>query len=550
MAAAQRRRWLDRQARSNSHEGGGDMADIVLINPRFEISYWGLEHAMPFLGVKAILPVANLPLLAALTPPEHNVTLFDENVEAIDFARCARADIVGLTGMNVQRLRMKEIIHELKSRGVFTVVGGPWVTVQEEDLANLVDVVFIGEAEETWPRFLGEWIEGRHQTRYEQTERTDMATVPVPRLDLLQMKNYAFGSVQFSRGCPFECEFCDIIVTFGRRPRIKNSVQVLAELDALVEAGKPAAFVVDDNLIGNKKAIKPILRDVAAWQAQHGFPLTLVTEASIDLADDAELIELMVEANFASVFVGIETPNEASLRETKKVQNLRTRGGTMLEKVHRIQDAGMEVWCGMIVGFDNDDTSIFAAQSHFVRESRIVNAMVNMLVAIPRTPLYNRLASEGRLDMSEEWAGYGGFGTNVVPRRIDREALYSGYTELMRELYEADAYFGRLDELYFNGRFQLSKARRRYLRRHPLDRFKLHARLFIEAVAMFVMLMRGVSDRELRREYRRHLLRAARLRWDPDLLWNYALKCAMHYHFHRIVQELLSRPQPLARLAA
>jgi radical SAM superfamily enzyme YgiQ (UPF0313 family) len=526
------------------------MADIVLINPRFEISYWGLEHAMPFLGVKAILPVANLPLLAALTPAGHEVILVDENIEPIDFARCARADIVGLTGMSVQRLRMKEILLELKRRGVFSVVGGPWVTVQEDDFAGLADVIFIGEAEQTWPQFLGEWGEGRHQIRYEQAERTDMATVPVPRLDLLRMQDYAFGSVQFSRGCPFECEFCDIIVTFGRRPRIKSSAQILAELDALVAAGKPAAFVVDDNLIGNKKAIKPILRDIVAWQAQHGFPVTLVTEASIDLADDAELVELMVEANFASVFVGIETPNEASLRETKKLQNLRSRGGTMLEKVHRIQDAGMEVWCGVIVGFDNDEAGIFAAQSRFLRESRIANAMVNMLVAIPRTPLYKRLASEGRLDHSEEWAGYGGFGTNVVPLRIGREALYAGYTELMRELYAADAFFGRLDELYFSGGFQISKARRRYLRRHPIDRFKLNARLFGEAVAMFVMLMRGVSDEALRREYRRRLLRTAWRSRDPDMIWNYALKCAMHYHIHRIVQELLSRPQFSARLAA
>src|SRR5215472_13813608 len=524
------------------------MADIVLINPAFEVSYWGLEHAMPFLGNRAVLPVANLPLLAALTPSCHSVTLVDENVEAVDFERCAQADIVGLTGMNVQRRRMKEILHELKRRDIFTVVGGPWVTVWEEDLADLADVLFIGEAEETWPRFLAEWGERRHQTRYEQAGRTDMATVPVPRLDLLRMKDYAFGSVQFSRGCPFECEFCDIIVTFGRRPRIKNSAQVLAELDALVAAGKPAAFVVDDNLIGNKKAIKPILRDIVCWQLRHGFPLTLVTEASIDLADDPELMELMVEANFASVFVGIETPNEASLRETKKVQNLRSRGGTMLQKVHRIQDAGMEVWCGIIVGFDNDEAGIFAAQSRFVQESRIVNAMVNMLVAIPRTPLYKRLASEGRLDLSEEWAGYGGFGTNVVPLRIRREALYAGYTELMRELYAADAYFRRLDELYFNGRFQLSKARKRYLRRHPINWFKLNVRLFFEAVGMFVMLMRGVPDRALRREYRRRLLRAAWRSWDADMIWNYALKCAMHYHIDRIVQELLSRSQPSTRL--
>ena len=312
------------------------MADIVLINPRFEVSYWGLEHAMPFLGIKAVLPVANLPLLAALTPPGHLVTLVDENVEAIDFARCARADIVGLTGMNVQRLRMKEILFELKRRGVFTVVGGPWVTVREDHLADLADVIFVGEAEETWPRFLAEWSAGHHQTRYEQAERTDMATVPAPRLDLLRMREYAFGSVQFSRGCPFECEFCDIIVTFGRRPRIKTSAQILAELDAIVAAGKDSAFIVDDNLIGNKKAIKLVLRDVVAWQERNGYPLMFATEASIDLAEDAELMQLMVDANISNVFVGIETPNEESLRETKKLQNLRARGGTMLEKVHRI----------------------------------------------------------------------------------------------------------------------------------------------------------------------------------------------------------------------
>src|SRR5215472_14709854 len=482
MAVAPLRRSPGRRAKSDlRHARRGDMADIVLINPRFEISYWGLEHAVPFLGAKATMPVANLPLLAALTPPGHNLTLVDENVEPIDFARCARADIVGLTGMNVQRRRMHEILRELKCRGIFTVVGGPWVTVQEDDIAGLADVVFIGEAEETWPRFLAEWSEGRHQARYEQTERTDMATVPAPRLDLLRMKDYAFASVQFSRGCPFECEFCDIIVTFGRRPRIKTSAQVLAELDALVAARQRFAFIVDDNLIGNKRAIKTLLREVIGWQEAHGYPLMFATEASIDLAEDAELMALMTAANISSVFVGIETTNEAALRETKKIQNLRARGGTMLDKVHRIQEAGMEVWCGVIVGFDNDDTSIFAAQSRFVREARIVSAMVNMLVAIPRTPLYKRLASEGRLSPLQEEEHTGGFGTNVKPLRISRETLYAGYTELMRDLYAADAYFARLDELYLDPDFKLTQARTRYLRRRPLRWFTCNAQLLAEA---------------------------------------------------------------------
>src|SRR6516162_3533437 len=526
------------------------MADIVLINPRFEISYWGLEHAMPFLGVKAILPVANLPLLAALTPAGHKVTLVDENIEPIDFARCARANIVGVTGMNVQRERMKEILDQLKRRGVFTVVGGPWVTVNEDDFAGLADVICIGEAEQTWPRFLDEWGEGHHRIRYEQAERTDMAPVPVPRLDLLRMRDYAFGSVQFSRGCPFECEFCDIIVTFGRRPRIKSSAQVLAELDALVAAGKQSVFIVDDNLIGNKRAMKQVLRDVGAWQEEHGYPLSFVTEASIYLAEDTELMELMMEANISSVFVGIETPNEAALRETKKVQNLRARGGTMLDKVHRIQEAGMEVWCGIIVGFDNDDTGIFAAQGSFIREARIASAMVNMLVAIPRTPLYTRLASEGRLTLLEDEDHTRGFGTNVVPLRISREALYVGYTELMRDLYAAEAYFARLDELYLDPSFRLTQARTRYLRRHPLRWFTCNAQLLAEAAGIFLLLMRGIPDAELRREYRRRLMRLVRHRREPQIIQTYAVKCAMHYHAHRMVQALLSRPQLSTDLAA
>ena len=286
------------------------MADIVLINPRFEVSYWGMEYALPFIGKRANLPVACLPLLAALTPEEHTVTLIDENVEPIDWERCQRADIVGITGMSVQRFRMKEILTELKRRGCFCVVGGPWVTVQEDYFGDLADVIFVGEAEETWPRFLDEWRQGLHQLRYEQAEKTDMTKVPTPRFDLLKMRHYAFGSLQFSRGCPFQCEFCDIIVTFGRRPRIKTSAQVIAELEAICKSGMDIVFIVDDNLIGNKKAIKEVLREVIAWQEKKNYPLTLFTEASIDLADDPELMDLMVEANFIATFIGIESPDE------------------------------------------------------------------------------------------------------------------------------------------------------------------------------------------------------------------------------------------------
>ncbi len=513
------------------------MPDIVLIHPRFESSYWSMEHALGLLGGKAVLPVASLPLLAALTPPEYRVTLIDENVEPIDFDRCARADIVGLTGMYVQRTRMREILVELKRRGVFVVVGGSWITVRETDFADLVDVIFVGEADEAWPQFLQDWAAGRHLARYEQTERTDLTKLPVPRLDLLPMKQYRFGSMQMTRGCPFTCEFCDIIVVFGRQPRIKTSAQILAELDALLAAGKSTVFVVDDNLIGNKKAIKAVLREVIAWQEKHGYPITLATEASVDLGEDDELMRLMVDANIATVFVGIETPNEASLRETKKIQNLADPRGTMLEKVHRIQQAGMEVWSGMIVGFDNDDATVFECQRRFIEDAHIVNTMVNILVAIPRTPLYTRLEKENRIDNSDEAIRRG---SNVIPKQLSVAQLRDGCAMLMRDLYAPAAYFDRLDKLYLERGLRQLVARSRYLRRHPLRALAINTQLLIEALATIWQLLRRIPDAAVRREYRRRLWQAFKRRPEPAVLQVYALKCALHFHAFMMARQMMA----------
>ena len=210
------------------------MADIVIVNPRFDVSFWGMELVLPLMGKRAAMPVACLPLLAALTPAGHDTTLIDENAEAIDFERCACADIVGVTGMGIQRYRMREILANLKRRGFFTVVGGPMITMAEDYFGDLIDVIFVGEAEESWPLFLKEWQEGRNATRYEQAEKSDVSKVATPRFDKLKLRHYLFGSMQFSRGCPFQCEFCDIIVTFGRRPRIKTSPKIIAELEAIL----------------------------------------------------------------------------------------------------------------------------------------------------------------------------------------------------------------------------------------------------------------------------------------------------------------------------
>jgi radical SAM superfamily enzyme YgiQ (UPF0313 family) len=513
------------------------MADIVLISPRFEPSFWGIDYAMPFLDAKAVLPVMALPLLATLTPPEHNVTVIDENIDDIDWERCQRADIVGVTGMVVQRRRIREILTELKRRGIFTVLGGAWVTARPEEYAGLPDVIFIGEAEETWPQFLAEWKEGRHRTCYEQIEKTDLTTVPAPRLDLLPMRKYVSASMQISRGCPFTCEFCDIIVVFGRRPRLKTSAQVIAELENIVAAGKNQAFIVDDNLIGNKKAIKPILRDIIAWQRANGYPLNLSTEASIDLAEDDEMIQLMVDANFESVFVGIESPNEDALRETKKIQNLTDRNGTVLEKVHHIQRLGLEVWCGMIVGFDVDDTSVFEVQRRFIQQSRIGLAIISILFAIPRTPLYARLNTEGRLaGLAENVDGW--VTTNVVPLRMTRPELCEGYIDLMRAVYSTEAYFGRLDALYLDAKLLPNAGRRNYLRRHPWRWITAHAQAAAETIHVFAHLMWLVPERALRREYRRRLWNVIKRRPHLTVLRAYCIKCALHFHYDRLIARM------------
>ena len=438
--------------------------------------------------------------------------------------------------MIVQRHRMREILRELKARGVFTVVGGPWVSVQEDYFDGLADAIFVGEAETTWPLFLEEWSQGRHQQRYEQLERTDMTTVPVPRYDLLKTKNYLFGSVQFSRGCPFQCEFCDIIVTFGRKPRLKTSAQVIAELEALRKQNLPMAFIVDDNLIGNKVAVKKLLRDVAAWQAAEGYPLTFFTEASLNLSEDDELMELMVAANIQVVFIGIESPNEESLRETKKYQNVH-KGGTIVDRVRKVQDSGLEVWCGMIVGFDHDDARIFKAQYEFLRETDIMHAMVGMLSAIPKTPLHARLKNEGRLDLDDEQA----FGTNVIPLGMTREELRDGYIGLMRDLYDADFYFERLENLFLTRRFDPARARNDYWRHHRSKKWRSQSVDGLRALGLFLRLMKNVPDPELRRIYRRRMTTMLRRRPDPSLLLISVLKCALHYHHYTMSREMVEK---------
>jgi radical SAM superfamily enzyme YgiQ (UPF0313 family) len=505
------------------------MANIVLINPRFEVSFWGMEHALPFMGKRASMPVSALPLLAALVPANHNVRLIDENVEGVDFDEVAKADLVGLTGMSVQRFRMREILTELKKRGAFTVVGGPWVTVNESYFKDLADVVFIGEADESWPQFLQEWQTGDFQKRYEQKERTDMAKLPTPRFDLLKMQHYLSGSVQFSRGCPFRCEFCDIIVTFGRRPRLKRIEQVIDELESLRAQNIRTVFIVDDNLIGNKKDIKALLKSVIEYQKDRDYPFRFFTETSLDLAEDAELMELMAEANITRVFIGIESPSEASLKETRKLQNI-GKTASIVERVHRIQSAGIEVSAGMIMGFDSDDKSIFEAQVSFIKDARILTAMAGMLYAIPKTPLHERLSLEGRIDESD----VSEYGTNVIPLRLTRDELRSGYIDVMRALYEPRAFFDRVQALFVDGRLESGRGMQFLKATKPMTWLRRSALNALAATFLLARFLRSLPDNDLARFYMSEVFRFAKARPDPNFLVYFVATCAFHYHAYRL----------------
>jgi radical SAM superfamily enzyme YgiQ (UPF0313 family) len=364
--------------------------------------------------------------------------------------------------------------------------------------------------------------------------------VPSPRFDLLKTRHYAFGSVQFSRGCPFRCEFCDIIVVFGRKPRLKSPIQVIAELENLRSHHMSMVFIVDDNLIGNKKAIKDLLRHVISWQRANGFPISFVTEASLDLADDDELMRLMVDAGIEAVFVGIESTSEDSLREAKKLQNVRG-SDSMVDKVRRIQAAGMEVWAGMILGFDNDDKTAFEAQKRFLQSARINTAMIGMLAALPKTPLHARLAAAGRLDSADTPA----HGTNVIPLRMSRNELNEGYVRLMVAVYDWRTYFARLDDLYVDGGLEIDRAWQQYATRHPWRRRARHARFLLEAFGILLRLMARVPDYSLRSVYRHQFLHLLCARRNPAVLRVYAIKCAVHFHMHTFVRALVARDHAL-----
>jgi radical SAM superfamily enzyme YgiQ (UPF0313 family) len=417
---------------------------IYLIAPKNPESFWTFDRILPSLGKRCVFPPLALPTVAALTPPPHEVVLCDENVEPVDFD--TDADVVGITGFVVHRQRMFELIEAFMRRGKLVAVGGPYATLCPEELQGKVDVLFVGEAEYTWPRFVRDYEAGLWKPEYRQDDKPSMLDSPRPRFDLLKADRYRSLAIQFGRGCPYSCEFCDIIVMYGRRPRTKSVAQVLAEVEAVHALGVANIFVVDDNFIGNKREAKALLSALVDWQDAQGHPMEFMTEVSLNVAQDEELLALLRRAGFSVVFVGIESPRTASLLETKKTQNTRE---DVVTAVHRIQATGIEVMAGMIVGFDNDDPSIFEEQFRFIQQARIPISMTGMLNAVPKTPLHARLKEAGRL--IAESVGDQFVFTNIVPSGMSRVELYEGYQALLRRLYDYRHYRRRAMDLILNG---------------------------------------------------------------------------------------------------
>lgn len=388
---------------------------------------------------KAAFPPLGLLTVAAMLPRAWDLRLIDLNVEPLEDEDLRWADYVLLSAMIVHRESVQEIVARCQSLNRPIIAGGPLFTTGHEAYPQIQHFV-LGEAEDLMPQVVADLAAGRPQPLYRAAGWPDITRTPVPRWDLINLSHYVTMAVQFSRGCPYDCEFCDIIVMNGRVPRTKTPAQLVAELEALRRRGwKDMVFMVDDNFIGDKRRTKELLRKLVAWRRKAGTEMGFLTEASVNLADDPELCRLMIQAGFKRVFVGIETPSVESLQECHKLQN---KGRDLVESVKILQRAGLEVMGGFIVGFDSDTSDIFKRQFEFIQRSGVVTAMVGLLNALPQTRLYQRLMQEGRLE-TESTGNNTQAALNFKPK-LSREFLQSGYRELMKKLYEPKVYYQRI----------------------------------------------------------------------------------------------------------
>ncbi|WP_300156285.1 B12-binding domain-containing radical SAM protein [Solidesulfovibrio sp.] len=418
---------------------------VLLIYPVYPDTFWSFKHILPFISRKAAFPPLGLLTVAAMLPTQWEKRLVDVNVAPLRDEDLAWADMVFISAMLVQEAGARDVIARARNMGKRIVAGGPAFTAQPERFRG-VDHFVLNEAEITLPPFLDDLARGTPKPVYASSERPDISRTPLPQWDLIDFRDYVTMSVQYSRGCPFDCEFCDIVVMNGRRPRVKPVEQMLRELESLHDAGwRGPVFIVDDNFIGNVASVKQFLPRLIDWQTRHGYPFKFMTEASINLARDGELVRMMSNANFHKVFIGIETPSTDSLEECGKKQNVSMDFPEAIKTLHQ---NGLQVMGGFIVGFDSDTEGIFEQQIRFIQKIGVVTAMVGILTAMPQTRLWRRLKAENRL-LGDATGENTDASLNFIPA-MNREALINGYKRLLATLYSPEYYYARINTFLKN----------------------------------------------------------------------------------------------------
>ncbi|MBL1175129.1 B12-binding domain-containing radical SAM protein [Pantanalinema sp. GBBB05] len=496
---------------------------VLLVYPLFPKTFWSYEKILELVDRKVLLPPLGLITVAAILPQTWDFKLVDRNVRSVTEAEWEWADLVILSAMIVQKVDLISLIREAKRRGKRVAVGGPYPTsVPEEAEAAGADYLILDEGEITLPMFVDAIARGQTQGIFRSDgEKPDVTTTPIPRYDLLEFDAYDSMSVQFSRGCPFQCEFCDIIVLYGRKPRTKTPQQLLAELDYLYELGwRRGVFMVDDNFIGNKRNVKLLLKELKVWQREHQYPFRFNTEASIDLAQDPELMDLMVECYFDAVFLGIETPDEASLSLTRKFQNTRS---SLIESVQSITKAGIRPIAGFIIGFDGEQAGAGDRIVRFAEATAIPTTTFAMLQALPSTALWHRLEKEGRLYSKDSELNQTSL-MNFVPTR-PLEDIAREYVEAFWQLYDPEQY---LDRVY------------RCFLMLGAPKCKAPAKLpsLIDLRALAIVCWRQGVVRKTRWKFWHHLF--SMIKNNPAVWEHYLTVCAHNEHFlhyRQIVRE-------------
>jgi radical SAM superfamily enzyme YgiQ (UPF0313 family) len=417
----------------------GSSLKVLMVWPRFPSSFWSFDGILELIRIETNHPPLGLLTVGALCPKSWTLKLIDRSFEDLLDADILWADLVMISGMRVQKDDIRETLLRARALGRRTMIGGPFASSEPDILLQLADHVVVGEPDEVFPEIAADLERGSAKRLYVVSEKPDVRKTPPPRFDLLKLGKYASMGVQFSRGCPFQCEFCDIITIYGRKPRTKAPAQLLAELDQLYELGwREEVFIVDDNFIGNHKLALELARELEAWQKAHKYPMLLYTEASIDLAQKPELIDAMVKANFFYVFVGIESPSPKSLSEAKKFQNLRR---DPLESIRFIQSQGLWVTAGFIIGFDSDTEDIFEQQKEFIERAAIPWAMAGFLQAPPTTPLFDRMLKEGRMLMDS--TATSNFDPPNFKTRLPLPVLMQGLRDVLASLYDGSTFYDR-----------------------------------------------------------------------------------------------------------